>query len=236
MCGHRVGRFLPYAGGWRHAPALTRALQVVGSDLDHFECPWCGAHDRERHLLLYMRAAGVLERLSGQDVLHFAPERRLSGVIAEAGPRSYRKADLFPQAADVERMDMLAIPCEAGSFDLVIANHVLEHVGDDERAVREIHRVLKPGGYAILQTPFSAKLLHTWSDAGIDDDAARLEAYGQEDHVRLFGRDVFGRFESGGLVACVGTHDELLKDCSPATYGVNRDEPFFLFRRPPAGG
>lgn len=204
----------------------------MGSDLDHFECPWCGAHDRERHLLLYMRAAGVLARLPGQDVLHFAPERRLFGVIAEAGPRSYRRADLIPHTADVERMDMMAIPCEGESFDLVIANHVLEHVSDDRIAVHEIFRVLRPGGHAILQTPFSAKLQSTWSDPGVDTDTARLHAYGQEDHVRLFGRDIFARFANSGLEACVAAHEDLLADFNAAQYGVNSEEPFFLFRRP----
>ena len=232
MCGHRVGSFLPYNGGWSAAPPLMRALDVVGSDLDRFGCPWCGAHDRERHLLLYMRATGLMDRLSGMDVLHFAPERHLGREIARVRPRSYRKGDLYPVAADVERMDLLAIPCAAESFDLVIANHVLEHVADDLAAVREIRRVLRPGGQAILQTPFSATLHRTWSDPGIDTDGARLQAYGQEDHVRLFGRDIFERFASVGLVGCGGSHDELLGNCDATKYGVNPQEPFFLFRRP----
>lgn len=232
ICNQRVGNFISYKGGWRAAPSLMRALDVVGSDLDHFECPQCGAHDRERHLLLYMRVTGLIDRLAGQDVLHFAPERHLSRAIAHAGPRTYRKGDLYPLAADVERIDLLAIPCNAESFDLVIANHVLEHVLDDIGAVNEIYRVLKPGGHAILQTPFSAKLQHTWSDPGIDTDEARLQAYGQEDHVRLFGRDIFDRFSLSGLVPCGGSHDELLGDYDSTKYGINAREPLFLFRRP----
>lgn len=206
-------------------------LDVVGSDLDSFACPCCGAHDRERHLLLYMRETGLMERLGRMDVLHFAPEMHLSRLIAQAGPRSYRKGDLYPTAADVERIDLLGIPCAAESFDLVIANHVLEHVADDLAAVREIRRVLRPGGHAILQTPFSAKLHDTWSDPGIDNDCARLQAYGQEDHARLFGKDIFDRIVSGGLVACGGSHQELLPECDATKYGVNPREPFFLFLR-----
>lgn len=235
MCGRRVGRFLPYKGGWRCAPQLMSALDVVGSDLDHFGCPCCGAHDRERHLLLYMQETGLMDRVSGMDVLHLAPEVHLSRAIAQAGPRSYRKGDLYPFAADVERIDLLAISAAAQSFDLVIANHVLEHVTDDLLAVREIRRVLRPGGHAILQTPFSAKLHRTWSDPGIDTDRARLQAYGQEDHVRLFGRDIFERFASVGLVGCGGSHEALLSDCDATKYGVNPLEPFFLFRRPVEG-
>lgn len=235
VCNRRVGRFLPYRGGWQAAPALMAELDVVGSDLDSFGCPRCGAHDRERHLILYMREVGLMERLGRMDVLHFAPETHLSRLIERASPRSYRKGDLYPIAPDVERIDLLAIPCAAERFDLVIANHVLEHVADDLAAVREIRRVLRPGGHAILQTPYSAKLHHTWSDPGIDTDGARLQAYGQEDHVRLFGRDIFDRFASAGLLACGGTHEALLADCDSLRYGVNPREPLFLFQRPVEG-
>lgn len=234
VCGHGVGRFLPFKGGWRAAPPLISALDGVGSDLDHFSCPWCGAHDRERHLFLYMRAAGLMGAISKMDVLHFAPEMHLSDAIAKAGPRSYRKADLYPGAADVERIDLMAISAEAESYDLVIANHVLEHVADDRVAIGEIRRVLRPGGYAILQTPFSEKLEHTWSDPGIDTDAARLQAYGQEDHVRLFGKDIFGRFAEAGLVPRIARHEDLLADFDAGRYGVNPREPFILFQRPTA--
>ncbi|MGV8050830.1 MAG: methyltransferase domain-containing protein [Anaerolineaceae bacterium] len=231
VCGHRVGQFLPYREGWRSVPAFVRVLDFVGSDLDHHECPWCGAHDRERHLLMYMRAAGLFNALRGMAVLHFAPERRLSRLIAVTEPARYIKCDLYPSTPDVERVDMLAIPCPDATFDLVIANHVLEHVIDYVRALEEVRRVLKPGGYAILQTPFSAKLHSTWSDDGIDNDQTRLQAYGQEDHVRLFGRDIFDLFTSVGLVSHVRQHAEILSKYDSEEYGVNIDEPFFLFER-----
>ncbi len=229
ICGHAVWRFMPYRGGSRDSPGLMGALGMVGSNADHFECPRCGAHDRERHLLMYMRADGILAQLRGKPLLHFAPERRLSRLIADAVPSRYVRADLFPNSPDVERVDMLAMQFEDESFDCVIANHVLEHVSDVDRALAEIHRVLKPQGMAILQTPYSAKLHRTWEDAGIDSPAARLQAYGQEDHVRLFGRDIFARIVAGGFESRVQQHAELLADVDPVTAGVNPDEPFFLF-------
>lgn len=180
---------------------------------------------------MYMRAAGLFDALPGMAVLHFAPERHLSRLIVAAGPARYIKCDLFPGAPDIERVDMLAIPYPDKTFDLVIANHVLEHVANDARALEEIRRILKPGGCAILQTPFSAKLQETWSDAGIDDDCTRLQAYGQEDHVRLFGRTIFDRFTAVGLVSRVRKHGEALAEFDPWEYGVNAAEPFFLFER-----
>lgn len=232
MCGRRIWRFMPYMRGSASTPGLMRVLDVVGSNVDQFECPRCGAHDRERHLLMYLEMTGLLTSMHGKSVLHFAPEKRLTQRIAASGPTRYLSCDLHPSTPDVQRVDVLDMPFEGGTFDLVIANHVLEHVDDDVKALAEICRVLKPGGYAILQTPYSAKLHHTWQDPGIDDDASRLQAYGQRDHVRLFGRDIFARFTSTGLISCVRQHDEVLPDADAVALGINPREPLFLFRRP----
>jgi len=232
ICDHRVWRFMPYQTGSRGVPLLMRAMEMVGSDPDHFECPRCGAHDRERHLLLYLRSTGLLADMENKSVMHFAPEKKLSSFIRSARPARYLPCDLFPHGPEVERVDMLDMQFESGSFDVVIANHVLEHVDDDARALAEIHRVLKPGGVAILQTPYSRKLHHTWSDPGIDTPRARLHAYGQEDHVRLFGRDIFERVVAAGFESCVQQHADLLGDIDAVTTGVNPAEPFFLFRKP----
>jgi SAM-dependent methyltransferase len=206
-------------------------LSMVGSDPDHFECPRCGSHDRERHLLMYLEASGLLAELRGKSVLHFAPEKRLASRILAAQPQLYVRCDLYPQGREIVRVDMLAMEYEAASFDVLIANHVLEHVADDMQALMEIRRVLKVGGYAILQTPYSRKLHKTWEDAGIADDDARLQAYGQADHVRLYGRDIFDRFTSAGLVPRVQEHAKLLADVDVIRFGVNPNEPFMLFQR-----
>jgi len=232
MCGHRVWRFMPYGKGWKGAPPLMLALAIVGSDPEHFECPRCGSHDRERHLLMYLEETGLLAGLRGKSVLHFAPEKRLALRILATKPGSYVRCDLYPASPDIVRVDMLDMQFEAGSFDMVIANHVLEHVADDLQALREIHRVLKPGGHAVLQTPYSRKLHRTWQDPGIDDDASRFQAYGQADHVRLYGRDIFDRFTSTGLVSRKKEHAELLGDVDPIRSGVNPGEPFMVFQRP----
>ena len=231
ICDHKVWRFMPHRSGSRGMPALMRMMNMVGSDPDHFECPHCGAHDRERHLLMYLRASGVLMDLRGKSVLHFAPEKRLSGFIRSAQPARYLPCDLFPQTQEVQRVDMLQMPFESGSLDVVIANHVLEHVDDDARALAEIHRVLKQGGIAILQTPYSSRLHGTWHDGGIDSPEARLQAYGQEDHVRLYGRDIFERIVAAGFESCVQQHADLLAAVEPVKEGVNPGEPFFLFRK-----
>lgn len=229
LCGHALYRFIPY----RLTPSrFISAIEMVGSNVRQFQCPWCGGHDRERHLFLYMTAAGLLPDLKGRRVLHFAPEARLSLRIIAAKPARYVRCDLEPRSAEVERVDMLQMPFESGAFDLLLANHVLEHVADDQRALAEIVRVLKPGGHAILQTPFSAKLHHQWADPGINTAEARLEAYGQEDHVRLYGRDLVERFEVAGLSGRVKQHRELLPHVDGVRFGINENEPFLLFQKP----
>lgn len=233
LCNRKVWRFMPYRTGSSGAPPLMLALDVVGSDADNFECPRCGSHDRERHLALHLRASGILDWIEGKSILHFAPEKRLPHLIQTAGPAEYTLCDLYPQSPGVHRLDMLDMDIASEAVDLVIANHVLEHVADADRALAEIMRVLKAGGYAILQTPYSAKLKCSWFDPGIDTPQARLQAYGQEDHARLFGKDIFERFEAAGSESHIYQHADLLGAVDPLIAGVNVAEPFFLLRKPP---
>lgn len=231
ICGQYSRYFLPYRGGAKAQPPLMTELGMTGSDLDHFSCPKCGSHDRERHLEMYFQRMGLFNRIKNAKVLHFAPEYWFSKRIRDQSPARYVMADLFPTNAEIIKMDMLDIPESSDTFDFVIANHVLEHVPDDLKALSEIVRVLKVGGVAILQTPFSPVLTRTFSDPGIVADSSRLHAYGQEDHVRLYGNDIFERFESAGLKSHVVWHKDIISDCDPFIEGVNPNEPFFMFMR-----
>lgn len=232
ICRRRVRRFLPYRGFWSGKPPVLADAGVVGSDIENFECPACGCHDRERHLFLYLQASGLLDRMNGARLLHVAPEMHLQRVIGQTAPREYVLGDLYPTRAEVRRVDLMDIDCPDASFDLVIANHVLEHVGDDGRALREILRVLRPGGQAILQTPYASRLPCKFEDASITSEGARLQAYGQEDHCRLYGADFPDFIVAFGFVAMTATHADLLPDVDPGRMGVNAQEPFLLFGKP----
>ncbi|MEI8324259.1 MAG: methyltransferase domain-containing protein [Betaproteobacteria bacterium] len=232
ICHRQLRRFLPYRGGWRDMPEVVQKLDIIGSDVQNFECPWCGCHDRERHLLMYLEASGRLQLFRNSKILHFAPEHHLRCLIQSTNPAEYIGADLFPMNPEVQKIDIQNISYPEEYFDFVIANHVLEHVEDEELALREIIRVLRPGGHAILQTPYARCLSTTLADHAINTASARLAAYGQEDHVRLFGADIVGQFERSGLSAMVCTHADLLTEIDPVRTGVNTAEPFFLFQRP----
>ncbi len=215
-------------------PKVLTEQDVIGSDIDNFECPACGCHDRERHLLLYLRASGLFDELAGTRILHLAPERHLGRLIRNSRPLSYVQGDLYPAHPEIRRIDLMDIAYPDGSFDWVIANHVLEHVADDAQSLREIRRVLRPGGKAILQTPYANRLPNKVEDASIVSAVARLATYGQEDHCRLYGADFSEFVTSFGFSAQTKTHQNLLVDIDPQKAGVNPREPFLLFIKPEA--
>lgn len=232
LCGRRLRAFVPYRINDRNRSPLMRELQVVGSDVQNYECPWCSCTDRERHLWMYMNATGLVEDLEGKSMLHFAPEQRLSLMFGAVGLQRYVKADLVPHSPDVIPLDMQNTGFEDEAFDYVMANHVLEHVDDLERSLSEVFRILAPGGRAILQTPYSEVLERTWSDPGIRSPEARFIAFGQEDHVRVFGRDIVEKVTSMGFEPDIRLHRDVLASRDPSIHGVNAAEPLFLFRKP----
>ncbi len=231
-CNRPVLAFLPFGGGSKAVSPLMKAAEVIGSDVDHFSCPKCWAHDRERHLLLYFAKLDFRSLIVNSRILHFAPEPAIKRFIESAMPVEYVRGDLFPASADVERVDLCNMSFDDASFDLVIANHVLEHVDDDGKALKEIFRILRPGGMAVLQTPYASGLSKTICDSAVSNPKLRLELYGQGDHVRLYGRDFFARLTSAGFVSKVGLHDDLLPEIDFRIYGVNPLEPFMLFSKP----
>jgi len=230
-CQRNVSTFLPFRSGTKSLSPFLRDLALVGSDLERFRCPRCGSTDRERHLLAYVRAKNLFQDPS-QRVLHFAPEPYIQAFLMNTGTGRYVRADLFPRDAEMERVDITAMPYGDASFDVVIANHVLEHVDKPAAALSEIHRVLGTGGIAILQTPFAGALQSTIELPVTLSPESRMEVYGQEDHVRLFGLDIFTRVEAAGFVQETGTHEALLPDVDAGVHGMNANEPFMCFRKP----
>jgi SAM-dependent methyltransferase len=124
-------------------------------------------------------------------VLHFAIEKNLTQAIENLHPQCYVKADLFPKNNDITKMDCTSIPHPDNTFDVIICNHVLEHVPDYKKAMSEFFRVLKPGGSAILQVPLARLLKRNFEVKNTDTDELRNYFYEQKDHVRLFSEDQY---------------------------------------------
>jgi hypothetical protein len=233
VCGRSFHHFTRFGKGAAGRSDFRRRLDIVGSDLDNFGCPYCGCHDRERHLIMFFDKLGIWQRMKGARILHFAPEKHLPERIRAQAPAEYLKADLAPARSDIERIDATSLPFADGSYDVVIANHVLEHIPDYARALSEFFRVLRPGGFAVLQTPYSKLLQENFADAGIDSDELRLFFHGQEDHVRTFGRPRFLQsLSAAGFVLRIARHDDLFDARAGFYYGVNREEDLILVDKP----
>jgi SAM-dependent methyltransferase len=129
----------------------------------------------------------------------------------------------------MEAFDVMTIPKPDDSFDVVICSHVLEHVPDDRMAMREIRRVLDREGVAYLPHPVFPERAETWEDATIVTPEARRHAYGQEDHVRLYGRDFTARLEGAGFTVTVRPYADELSPAECERYGVYGD-PIYICR------
>jgi SAM-dependent methyltransferase len=193
---------------------------------DNSLCPHCKSLERHRLLWLYIRQHPHLFAGSPK-VLHIAPEKIFTDLIRSFPGVDYLSADLNSPLAMVS-MDITDIHYPENTFDAILCCHVLEHIPDDGRAMRELHRVLKPGGWAILQVPLELDRPHTYEDPMITDPAEREKHFNQRDHVRIYGRDYVHRLEASGFHV---RQDDFGKAMPPALadrYRIDPNEPIFF--------
>ncbi|NHM01788.1 class I SAM-dependent methyltransferase [Flavobacterium difficile] len=131
-------------------------------------------------------------------VLHFAPEQEFYKRFKKQANLDYTTTDLLSPLADV-KADICNLPFEDNQYDMILCNHVLEHIPDDTKAMQELYRVMKPGGMGIFQIPQDLKREVTFSDDSITDQKERAKIFGQYDHVRVYGRDYFNKLRSIGF-------------------------------------
>lgn len=174
-------------------------------------CPICGSLERDRLSWLYIKEHTDFLSSKLKKMLHVAPEKILAKKFSDHLDEGYISADLYDQTAMI-KMDLMDIKFDDESFDYVYCSHVLEHIEDDKKAMREIHRVLKDSGWAILNVPIiNGKT--TYEDFSITSPQGRLEAFGQSDHVRSYGLDYKDRLmESGFCVKVIYPQDLLSAD------------------------
>lgn len=158
-------------------------------------CALCGSRERHRLLWLWVTRDGV-NRLAGKRILHFAPEKALRRALRDEP--GYETADLV-QRGVTHQVDITRLPMPDGTYDVAIANHVLEHIDDDRQAMRELFRVLKPGGIALLTAPINPTRQDTYEDPSITDPAARTAHFNAPDHRRYYGLDFADRLGEAGF-------------------------------------
>jgi len=210
LCGWRGFRFEPYG---------NRMLRRSDAS-----CPICGSLERHRVARLLLG-----DRLAGRHrVLHMAPEPLMIPWLVSLSC-DYLNADLNHPA--MRRLDLTDTRLPDASRTLVWCSHVLEHIGDDMAALSEVFRILAPGGQLVLQVPIGGET--TLEDPSVTDDEGRLLRFLQEDHVRLYGRDIAERIEAAGF-ACEMLTAAALPPAEQRLYAVGHPvfREVFLCRRP----
>ena len=220
LCGCRRRKFLPYG----YVSPRENAL-----------CPNCLALERHRLLWLWLlresdigRGAVALPRL-----LHIAPEVALMRKFRKmysSQPDRYITADLESPLADMH-FDVQQIPMGDGEVDTIICNHILEHVEDASKALRELYRILRPNGWAVILSPVDLEHEHTFEDDTITDPKERTRIFGQYDHRRIYGRDYVERLAAVGFEVYDIPYKEEFSQKEQELYALP-DEHLYVVRKP----
>lgn len=198
-CNHSFRAFLP---GGSNIPVLFDK-QVIGAGYRQNDvCPRCYSLDRDRLVYLFLHDKTNVFT-APLKIFHVAPEGCIRALLNGLPNLTYIAGVKYLEGYYYERqtnlLDITNIPYNDEAFDVIICNHVLEHIEDDKLAMRELYRVLKPGGMAILQVPISNVLTTTYEDPAIVKPEDREKAFGQFDHVRIYGQDYQTRLENTGF-------------------------------------
>ncbi|MBN2174964.1 MAG: methyltransferase domain-containing protein [Bacteroidales bacterium] len=210
---------------------VIREMQIVGSGYRLALCPVCGASDRIRLLYFFLKNKTEILKKSLK-LLHIAPNEAIKRVLRTNQNLDYLSADINPDMV-MEQMDITGIQYPDDTFDAIICNHVLEHIPEDRKAMKELYRVLKPGGWAILQVPFSKISQETFEVPEITKPEDREKYFGQNDHVRIYGLDYPNRLKQAGfrVEQYKWTEDENF--INPGNqFGLNPDEIVFFATKP----
>lgn len=208
-CGHYVGKYIPLpqyyfdmAAKYHAKPAKDEMLNA-----EEYGCPYCGSADRDRAYAVCMERL-LPENFAGT-VLDIAPAAAIKTFIARKYPAAdYKTADLYMQNVDyrLDIMDMKEIA--DNSVDFFICSHVLEHVRDDVKAMKELRRILKPDGVGILVVPIDLLCEQIDEDPELEDIGERWRRFGQDDHVRRYSKKGYiGRLEQAGLSVTQATRE-----------------------------
>lgn len=183
-----------------------------------------GTLSLERHRLLWLYLNNETNFFSKTlKVLHIAPEQCFYNLFKNLKNINYTTFDLNSPLADIKG-DICNLPFKENSFDFILCNHVLEHINDDKKAMKELYRVLNKNGTAILQVPINQKSSKTFEDSSIVDKKERIEKFGQYDHIRLYGLDYFKKLESFGFKVDPLKYSKEFTESEIIKYGLIKDE------------
>lgn len=213
----------------RYCPACGRFARTFGEyglvPRPDAKCPFCGALERHRLVWLFLqRKTSLLSGGFTGRLLHIAPEEVFERKLRPLLAARYVTADLLSPSADV-KLDVTDIPFSEQSFEAIICNHVLEHVPDDRKAMREFYRVLSDTGWAIFMVPITAE--KTFEDFSVDSPEERLRIFGQADHVRNYGPDFVDRVRDAGFEVKQIKGGEFLSKEEMQKYAIRPDHVIY---------
>lgn len=221
---------LPYRGEGRYCPvcegASARFMPFGVVPRDEARCLHCGSFERHRFVWLYFQQHTDLFDGRPKKMLHVAPEPCFEPIFRKRLGKSYLSGDLYNPRAMV-KMDITDIQYPDHAFDVVYCSHVLEHVTEDRKAMREFYRVLAPSGWAILNVPI--KVETTFEDDSITDPKDRLRVFGQEDHVRYYGNDYVDRLREAGFKVKITKVEDLVSPEEAVRLGIANEAGDIFF-------
>jgi SAM-dependent methyltransferase len=232
-CPFCKGTFRKFLPGGENLPFFKDNKIIGGGRRLNMLCPRCHSTDRDRLVYFYLTSHEMLSK-KNISLLHIAPEPALNkylkmipNVAYTCGDKFEKGYDGFYYDKDTLRLDLTELPFSDNSFDIVICNHVLEHVINEKKALNEIYRVLKPSGWAILQVPVASEFEQT-KENNADSEEKRALLYGQKDHVRLYGLDYLSRLKSHGFRVKDWSPNKLFDQNHLQRFAINALEKVFI--------
>jgi SAM-dependent methyltransferase len=229
LCGYEAGGFL--GQGW--TTGVVKRHHIVGAGYrPHAICPRCGSVDRDRFVWLFLQHRARLPRHPAR-LLHVAPEPSLSRALRAQSTVAYVSLDIdMSRRHAMVAMDLTRLGLASESFDVIICNHVLEHIRRDVTAMAELYRVMKPAGFGILQVPLSVISSRTYENDACVTPYDRFRTFGQDDHVRIYGWDYVSRLRAVGFDVDVLTAVDLGGPAAVMEHALIDGEPLFVVARP----
>lgn len=227
---------LLYKGDKVECPVCEKSFSKFlsyGSDVAHREnvlCPYDLTLERHRLMWLYLRDHSNFFK-DDLKVLHIAPEQCFHKRFQNQANLDYLTGDLVSPIADMH-FDLHDIPLEDNRFDVVFCNHVMEHVDDAIRCMSELNRVMKPGGWGIMQVPQDFSRETTYEDPSIVTPEDREKHYWQKDHVRLFGRDYPDWLRKAGFNVKEFKKEEFYSQDLIERYRLSKEEILYIVSKP----
>jgi SAM-dependent methyltransferase len=229
-----LARGFYYRGGEYQCPCCeTRIRRFISGGVEsrpNAQCPRCGSLERHRLLFLYLKHKTDFfsQHLRVFDI---APSYSMQQKFMHSANLDYLSTSLDDSWA-MTHLDITSLPLPDNHFDCILCYHVLEHIADDLQAMRELLRVLKPHGWAILQSPIDTTRETTLENAQATTPEARRDLFGQEDHVRIYGRDYIERMKKAGFVVTQDTFVQDLSDKMIDNFGLMKEEVLFICKKP----